>query len=103
MYAVVKSGGRQFRVAKGDKLQVDRLDVEVGADHLLDQVLMVGEGEKVNVGTPTIKGAVVKTKVLSHDRGEKLVGFKYRPRKRYRKRMGFRSSLTTLEITAIEA
>ena len=103
MYAVVQSGGRQFRVAKGDMLQVDRLNVEVGADHILDQVLMVGEGGEVQVGTPTVKGAVVKTKVVSHDRGEKLVGFKYRPRKRYRKRMGFRSSLTTLEITAIEA
>ncbi len=103
MYAVIKTSGRQYRVSEGDHLQVDRLEAEVGEEAVLDEVLLVGDGESVKIGEPTVKGAKVRAKVVSHELGDKVITYKYRPRKRYRKIRGFRHSHTTLEITAIEA
>ena len=103
MYAVVKTSGRQIRISAGDHVQVDRIDAEVGAEMTLEDVLLVGNGDDIQIGEPTVKGAKVKAKVLSHELGDKVITYKYRPRKRFRKIRGFRHSHTTLEITAIEA
>jgi large subunit ribosomal protein L21 len=103
MYAVVKTSGRQIRVSTGDHVQVDRIDAEVGTETSLDDVLMVGDGDDVKIGDPTVKGAKVKAKVLSHELGDKVITYKYKRRKRSRKIRGFRHSHTTLEIMAIEA
>ncbi len=101
MYAVIKSGGKQYRVAEGDTLQVDRLRAEVGASLDLP-VLLVG-GDDVKVGSPTVDGVSVKATVVSHDQGDKVTALKYRPRHRTRRRIGFRASLTTLKIDKIDA
>lgn len=102
MYAVVVSGGKQYRVSQGDTLVVDRLSAEVGSSVELAEVLMVG-GDALKVGAPTVPGARVVAEVVSHDLGEKRMTFKYRRTRRYRKLRGFRPSLTTLRVTAIEA
>lgn len=102
MYAVVESGSKQYRVAVGDRLQVDRLGLDVGADLVFDNVLLLS-GDEVRVGAPTVAGVSVVAKVVSHDKGDKVRTFKYRRRRRSRVRRGFRASLTTLEITAINA
>lgn len=101
MYAVIKTGGKQYRVAAGDKLKVEKLPAEVGTEIHLDQVLMVGEGESVKVGAPLVAGATVRATVLGHGRGEKLTVFKLRRRKHYKRTQGHRQGYTELEITAI--
>ena len=80
MYAVVKTGGKQYRVVAGDKLKVEQIPADVGAEVILDQVLMVGEGESVRLGQPILSGASVKATVVSHGRGEKVKIFKMRRR-----------------------
>jgi large subunit ribosomal protein L21 len=102
MYAIVATSGRQFRVEKGGFITVDRLAAEVGTEITLDQVLIIG-GDEIKVGTPTVEGAAVTARVVSHDRGDKVVTMKYKRRKRSRVRTGFRASLTKLEITEIKA
>ena len=102
MYAVVEQGGKQYRVSEGDTLDIDRLEAEEGAEIELNRVLLIG-GDKVKVGSPAVKGAKVTAKVVSHHLGDKVETFKYRPRKRYRKLGGFRSSVTKIEITGIKA
>ena len=101
MYAVVKTGGKQYRVVAGDKLKVEQIPADVGAEVILDQVLMVGEGESVRLGQPTLAGATVKATVLAHGRGEKVKIFKMRRRKHYQKRQGHRQGYTELKIDAI--
>lgn len=101
MYAVIKTGGKQYRVAAGDKLRVETLDAEEGATVNLDQVLMVGEGDNINVGAPMLAGATVSATVLSHGRGKKIDVIKFRRRKHYRRQMGHRQNFTELQITAI--
>ncbi len=101
MYAVIKSGGKQYKVAEGDTLKVDRLKAEVG-DKVDLPVLLVG-GDTPKVGSPLVKGASVKATVVSHDQGDKVTALKYRPRKRTRRRIGFRASITTLQIDKIKA
>ena len=103
MYALVETAGKQYRVAVGDRIMVDRLEADVDSEINLDRVLLVDDGKKVNVGAPTVEGASVQAKVLEHKRGKKVIIFKFRRRQRYRNRRGFRSSLTTLEITGITA
>ena len=102
MYAIVETGGRQYRVENGMQIIVDRTADEVGAEIQLDRVLLVA-GEDLKVGHPLVEGAAVKAKVVSHSRGDKVIAYKYRRRKRSRRRVGFRSSLTTLEILSIES
>lgn len=102
MYAVIQSGNKQYKVAVGDRIQVDRLVGDEGTETTLDQVLFVG-GDSPRVGAPVVSGATVSARVVSHDRGEKVITFKMRRRRRFRLTRGFRSSLTTLEITAINA
>ena len=101
MYAVVKTGGKQYRISPGEKLKVEQLTADVGAEVVLDQVLMVGEGESVRVGQPTVAGATVKATVLSHGRGEKVGIFKMRRRKHYQKHQGHRQNYTELKIDSI--
>lgn len=104
MYAVIATGGQQFRVSEGDTLVVKRLNAEVGGEITLDQVLMVGgEGAELKVGTPVVLGASVTAQVVEHGRGVKRDIYKYRARKRYRKGGSFRPSETTLAITGINA
>ena len=101
MYAVIKSGGKQYRVAPGEKLKVELIPADVGAAVVLDQVLMVGEGESVRVGQPMLAGATVTATVLAHGRGEKLRIFKMRRRKHFQKSQGHRQSYTELRIDDI--
>lgn len=101
MYAVVKTGGKQYRVKQGDKLRVESLDADEGDSITLDQVLMVGEGAEVLVGNPVISSASVSATVVSHGRGKKINVIKFRRRKHYRRQMGHRQNYTELEITAI--
>lgn len=101
MYAVVKTGGKQYKVAAGEKLKVEQLPADVGAAVILDCVLLVGDGESVRVGQPTLAGASVQATVVSHGRGEKVKIFKMRRRKHYQKHQGHRQNYTELSIDAI--
>lgn len=103
MYAVIKTGGKQYRVCAGQKLKVEQIPAEVGAEITLDQVLMVGEGESVKVGAPLVAGATVKCTVVSHGRHDKVKIFKMRRRKHYQKHQGHRQNYTELRIDAIAA
>jgi large subunit ribosomal protein L21 len=103
MYAVIKTGGKQYRVSAGEKLKVESLPAEVGAEITLDEVLMVGDGDNVKIGSPTLAGASVKAMVVSHGRGEKLKIFKMRRRKHYRKTLGHRQNYTEIQISGISA
>jgi large subunit ribosomal protein L21 len=101
MYAVVKTGGKQYRITPGEKLKVEQIPADVGAQVVLDQVLMVGEGENLRLGQPTVAGATVNATVVSHGRGEKVEIFKMRRRKHYQKHQGHRQNYTELKIDSI--
>jgi large subunit ribosomal protein L21 len=101
MYAIIKTGGKQYRVQKGDKLFVEKVPGNVGDAVSFDQVLMVG-GDAMKVGKPLVSGAKVEAKILEHGRGEKVIIFKFRRRKNYRRKTGHRQSFTTLQITDIK-
>jgi large subunit ribosomal protein L21 len=103
MYAVIKTGGKQYRVAAGEKIKVEQMPADVGSEITLDQVFMVGEGESVKIGTPVVAGASVKATVLSHGRHDKIKIFKMRRRKHYQKHQGDRQNYTELRIDAISA
>ncbi|MDR1849522.1 MAG: 50S ribosomal protein L21 [Zoogloeaceae bacterium] len=103
MYAVVKTGGKQYRVTVGQKLKVEQIPAEVGAEIVLDQVFMTGEGENVKIGSPLVAGAAVKCTVVSHGRYDKIRIFKMRRRKHYQKHQGHRQHYTELRIDAIVA
>jgi large subunit ribosomal protein L21 len=103
MYAVVKTGGKQYKVAPGEKLKVEQIPADVGAQVVLDQVLMVGEGEGVRLGQPTLAGATVMATVVSHGRHPKVKIFKMRRRKHYQKHQGHRQNYTELRIESIVA
>jgi len=101
MYAIIKTGGKQYRVKSGEQLRVEALPADVGAAVSFDEVLMVGDGEGVKVGAPFVSGAKVKATVVSHGRGEKVRIFKLRRRKHYQKTQGHRQSYTELRIDDI--
>jgi large subunit ribosomal protein L21 len=103
MYAVVKTGGKQYRVQSGESVRVELLPAEVGAAVSFDEVLMVGEGDNVKVGTPFIVGATVKATVVAHGRGDKERIFKLRRRKHFQKTQGHRQSYTEVRIDDIVA
>ena len=103
MYAVIKTGGKQYRVTKGQTLKVEKLDLEQGASLDLDQVLMIAEGDNVQIGTPLLEGGKVTATIKSHGRGKKIEIIKFRRRKHYRRQAGHRQSYTELEITNISA
>lgn len=103
MYAVVKTGGKQYRVAAGEKLKIEQIPADIGQEITLDQVLSVGEGDQLKVGTPLVAGAVVKATVLAQGRHDKVKIFKMRRRKHYQKRQGHRQNYTEIRIEAITA
>jgi large subunit ribosomal protein L21 len=103
MYAVIKTGGKQYRVAAGEKLKIEQIPAEVGAEITLDQVLMVGDGESVKIGAPLVQGASVKAKVLAQGRHDKVKIFKMRRRKHYQKHQGHRQNYTEIQISGISA
>ena len=103
MYAVIKTGGKQYKVAAGDKIKVEQIPADIGVEITFDQVLAVGEGDSVAIGTPHVAGAAVSAMVISHGRHDKVRIFKMRRRKHYQKRQGHRQSFTEVEITSINA
>ncbi len=103
MYAVIMTGGKQYRVRQGDKLRVEKLDVAEGESVDLDQVLMVVDGDDVKIGTPVLDGGKVTAAVKAHGRGDKVDIIKFRRRKHHLKRQGHRQAYTELEITGISA
>ena len=103
MYAVVKTGGKQYRVSAGEKLRIEQIGAEIGQEILLDQVLLVADGEALKLGAPLVAGATVKAKVLGHGRGDKVHIYKLRRRKHYRKSQGHRQNYTEIEILGIAA
>ena len=102
-YAVIKTGGKQYRVSVGDKVEVDRLDIGDASEVTFGEVLAAGEGAALRIGAPFLNGATVIGKVLAQHRGPKVTAFKFRRRKGYHKKTGFRAHLTKIEITAINA
>ena len=103
MYAVVKTGGKQYRVSAGEKLRIESIPAEVGQEIVLDQVLVVADGDQLKMGTPLVAGATVKAKVLKQGRGDKVLIFKMRRRKHYRRSQGHRQNYTEIQIGAISA
>ena len=102
MYAVIKSGGKQYRVESGKQVRVETLAAEVGAAVAFDEVLLVGAGDAVKVGAPLVSGARVKGTVVAHGRGEKVKIFKLRRRKHYQKSQGHRQNYTEVRIDEIQ-
>jgi large subunit ribosomal protein L21 len=102
MYAVVETGGKQYRVAVGDVIRVEKLEADAGASVNLGKVLMVADGDNLRVGTPNVAGAAVTATVKAHGRADKIRIFKFRRRKHYRKTQGHRQHYTELEITGIK-
>ena len=100
-YAIVESGGKQYRAVEDATIEVDRLPVEAGQEMKLDSILLVVDGENVSIGTPKVKGAVVNATVVGHEKGRKIIVFKYRPRNRYRVKTGHRQQYTLLKINTI--
>jgi large subunit ribosomal protein L21 len=103
MYAVIATGGKQYRVAQGDVLRIEKLEAEAGATVEFDDVLLVGSGDDVKVGTPRVEGGKVTATVKTHGRGDKISIIKFRRRKHHRKQMGHRQDYTEVEITGISA
>jgi len=100
-YAIVETGGKQYRVSVGDRVGIESLPFEEGESVELDRVLLVVDGGQVKVGQPTVPGAKVKATVVANDRGKKILVFKYKPKVRYRRRLGHRQAFTRLEINEI--
>ncbi len=103
MYAVFKTGGKQYRAATGDVLKVEKIEADKGATVEIDKVLMVGEGEDVKIGTPYLKKGKVTATVIDHGRRDKIKIIKFKRRKNYHRKMGHRQFFTQIEITGIDA
>lgn len=103
MYAVIKTGGKQYRVSKGDTLKVETLDAEEGAKVEFDDILMIADGDDVKVGAPYVAGSKVTATIKSHGRHKKIEIIKFKRRKHYDRRTGHRQNYTELEITGITA
>lgn len=103
MYAVIKTGGKQYRVEPGTTLRVEKLDGDAGTQLEFNEVLLVADGENVTVGAPAVPGAKVTAEIVGQVKGDKLIVFKFRRRKAYRRKRGHRQSYTALKITGISA
>src|SRR6185436_17182774 len=101
MYAVIKTGGKQYKVAAGEKIKIEQIAADVGQEITIDQVLAIGAGADMTIGTPLVAGALVKATVVAHGRHDKVRIFKMRRRKHYQKRQGHRQNFTELEISAV--
>jgi len=103
MYAVIKTGGKQYRVTKGETVKIETIPGDEGSSIVLDKVLAVGEGDKLSVGKPLLNGASVKATIVAHGRGDKVRIFKMRRRKHYQKNQGHRQNYTEIRIDGISA
>ncbi|MBU3632734.1 50S ribosomal protein L21 [Polynucleobacter sp. es-GGE-1] len=103
MYAVIKTGGKQYKVAAGEKLKIEQIPAEIGSEITLDQVLAVGEGASLKLGDPMVNGAAVMATVVSQGRHDKVTIFKMRRRKHYQKHQGHRQNFTEILINTIKA
>ena len=104
MHAVIRTGGKQYLVRPGEKLKIEKLDAPEGGAILFDEVLLVvGDGNDISIGAPTVKDATVEAKVIAQGRSKKIIVFKYRPKARHRKKQGHRQRFTEVEITKITA
>ncbi len=103
MYAIIETGGKQYKVQQGDVLNVELLDAEVGAVVAAEKVLAVGEGASLQIGNPVVEGASVSLKVLEHGKGKKVVVFHYKPKKNIRKKNGHRQPFTKVQVEAVNA
>lgn len=101
MYAVFRSGGKQYRVSKGEKLKLEKLDTEVGKKVVFDQVLSVGEGKDINIGTPYLTDTTVEAKVLDEGKNKKIEVVKFKRRKNYKRNFGHRQPYSLIEVTSI--
>ena len=102
MYAIIETCGKQYKVAEGDVVFFEKLDTEEGKKVTFDKVVLVSENEKIQIGNPYVKGIKVEGKVVSHGKGKKIVVFKYKPKKNYRRKQGHRQPYTKVEITSIK-
>ena len=103
MYAIVATGGKQYKVREGEVLRIEKIPGEVGSPVSFDQVLMVGDGDSVSIGRPALDGAAVTARIVEQGKADKLIVFKYKRRKRYRRKQGHRQSFTAVKIDAISA
>ena len=103
MYAVIKTGGKQYRVAAGEKIKIEQIAADVGQEITIDEVLAVGSGADLKIGSPLVSGAIVKATVVAHGKHDKVRIFKMRRRKHYQKRQGHRQAFTEIEISAVSA
>lgn len=103
MYAIIETGGKQYKVSEGDVVFIEKLDVEEGAAITFDKVLMAGEGDNVKVGTPVVEGATVTANVLKNGKAKKVIVFKMKRKKNERKKKGHRQPYTKVQITAVNA
>ena len=101
MLAIIKTGGKQYKVAVGDKIKVEKLEGEAGSKIVFSEVLFVGDEKDVKVGTPFIEGAIVEGKIIETAKGKKVVGMKFKAKKRYRVKFGHRQTMTEVEIIKI--
>ncbi len=103
MHAIIVTGGKQYKVAEGDVLYIEKLPVEAGETVKFDEVLAVIDGDKATFGTPVVEGASVEAKVAKNGKGKKIVVFKYKPKKNYKRKQGHRQPYTKIEITKVKA
>lgn len=103
MHAIIVTGGKQYKVAQGDVLYIEKLPVEAGETVKFDEVLAVIDGDKATFGTPVVEGASVEAKVAKNGKGKKIVVFKYKPKKNYKRKQGHRQPYTKIEITKVKA
>ena len=101
MYAIIATGGKQYKVEAGDEVLIEKIDAEIGAKVNFD-VLMVSDGENVRIGTPVLDDASVTAEVLEHGKGEKVIVFKYKPKKKYRRKQGHRQPYTKVKILSVD-
>lgn len=100
MYAIIRTGGKQYKVQSGDELTVEKLDLEAG-EQVSFEVLLYSDGDKVTIGKPVVDGVVARAEVVGHGKGKKVIVFKYKPKKNYRKKQGHRQPYTTVKIVSI--
>ncbi len=103
MYAIIETGGKQYRVEEGQVINIEKLEAQVGDEVIFDKVLAVNTGDDLKVGTPLVKGAKATAKVLRQDKHKKIIVFKYKAKKNYRKKTGHRQSYTQVKVERIEA
>ena len=102
MFAVIKTGGKQYLVQPGDKIKIEKLETHAGKEVTFPEVLMLEKNKKLEIGTPFIAGATVTGKILGNVKGEKLIIFKYKPKKRYKRKIGHRQQFTEVEVVSID-